>query len=76
MGNIYIYGCSFSSGAKISIPNIHAHDPFYMNQFGEYAWYKQVAKYFNVEYYNNSLGGGGNLTTLNRVIRDSRNYTS
>jgi len=76
MGNIYIYGCSFSSGAKISIPNIHAHDPFYMNQFGEYAWYKQVAKYFNVEYYNNSLGGGGNLTTLSRVIRDSRNYTS
>tara|TARA_B100001109_G_scaffold254507_1_gene254370 strand:+ start:365 stop:1279 length:915 start_codon:yes stop_codon:yes gene_type:complete len=76
MGNIYIYGCSFSSGAKIDVPQILHWEPFFMNQFGEYAWYKQVSKYFNVEYYNNSLGGGGNLTTLSRIIKDSRNFTA
>jgi len=75
MGNLYIYGCSFSQGSWVNIKEPGAHWPFYMNQFQSWYWGSQVADHFGLELKERAIGGGANYTTLSRVIEDSHHYS-
>ena len=75
MGNLYIYGCSFSQGSWVNIKKHANYSPFYQNQFQSWYWGVQVANYFGLGLQERAIGGGANYTTLSRVMEDSHQYS-
>ena len=75
MGNLYIYGCSFSYGTLVNINEIAAYHPFYQNQFQSHYWGQQLANHYDMNLVCRALGGGANETTVSRVLEDSSNFS-
>ena len=75
MGNLYVYGCSFSYGTLINIKEIAVNMPFYQNQFKHHYWGEQLANYYDMNLVCRALGGGSNETTISRVLEDSSNFS-
>ena len=73
MGNLYVFGCSFSFGSHIFQIGKATNGIFYQDQFHEYWWGHQVARYLNMNVHNYAVGGGSNDTVMYRAIRESIN---
>lgn len=73
MGNLYVFGCSFSFGSHIFQIGKSPVGIFYQDQFHEYWWGHQVARYLDMNVHNYAVGGGSNDTVMYRAIRESIN---
>lgn len=75
MGNLFIYGCSFSYGTNVNIKGFSPNHPFYQNQFYNHYWGRQLANYYDMNLVERAVGGGANETALSRVLKDSSKYS-
>ena len=75
MGNLYVYGCSFSHGHGVYFrPGLNPYF-FWGRDYEDWYWGNQIADRYNLKLNNRADGGLANNTTVKRILEDICKFT-
>ena len=75
MGNLYVYGCSFSHGHGVFFrPGLNPYF-FWGRNYEDWYWGNQIASRYNLKLNNRADGGLANNTTVKRILEDAYKFT-
>ena len=75
MGNLYVYGCSFSHGHGVFFrPGLNPYF-FWGRNYEDWYWGNQIASRYNLKLNNRADGGLANNTTVKRILEDACKFT-